>query len=149
MGNKGNLIRIGITVRDIEEFAAFYVKYFGFTLTKTGQFGPDFIASSPTLYRLEMGAYADFGFLKSPNGIVLELFQFHPNLPVKDPIWNQPGYHHLCLKVDDVLESYKTMSEDGVEFFFEPKPLGHIPNAHWVFLKDPDGNMIELQETDL
>ena len=149
MSNHSNLVHIGITVTDIEKFTAFYIKYFGFTLMKTGRFSEEFIAAAPTLYKLEQGAYSDFGFLISPNGIVLELFQFNPLLPIESTPWNRPGYHHICLKVDSVLSTYNTMKEDGVYFFFEPKPLGHIPGAHWVFLKDIDGNMIELQETDL
>ncbi|MCL1830967.1 MAG: VOC family protein [Oscillospiraceae bacterium] len=149
MSSDSKLVHIGITVTNINEFSAFYEKYFGFTLKRTGTFPPEFIADAPSLYRLEKGAYSDFGFLESPNGIVLELFQFNPILSVEDPLWNKPGYHHICLKVDSVLDTYKRMSDEGVEFYFEPKPLGHIPNAYWVFLKDPDGNMIELQETDL
>ena len=149
MSNNSSLIHIGITVTDIKEFSSFYEKYFGFVLKNTGTFSPDFIADAPTLYRLEKGAYSDFGFLESPNGIILELFQFNPILDTVEVFWNRPGYHHICVKVDSVLEKYKEMSSEGVEFFFEPKPLGHIPNAYWVFLKDPDGNMIELQEVDL
>ena len=149
MDNSSSLIHIGITVTNIEKFADFYEKYFGFTLKRTGTFPPEFIADAPTLYRLEAGAYSDFGFLESPNGIVLELFQFSPILEAEESIWNKPGYHHICLKVSSVMDLYHRMSADNVEFFFEPKPLGHIPNAHWVFLKDPDGNMIELKETDL
>ena len=149
MSNNSSLIHIGITVTNIQEFVKFYEKYFGFSLKSTGTFSPDFIADAPTLYRLNKGAYSDFGFLESQNGIILELFQFNPILPIEETPWNRPGYHHICLKVESVIDKYKEMVSDGVEFFFEPKPLGHIPNAHWVFLKDIDGNMIELQEIDL
>ena len=149
MDNNSALTHIGITVTDIDKFVDFYQKYFGFELKMRGTFPPEFIAGSPTLYRLEEGAYSDFAFLAAPNGFTLELFQFNRLLPAEEPIWNKPGYHHLCLRVENVPEKHKEMAADGVEFFFEPKPMGPAAGAHWVFLKDPDGNMIELQDTAL
>lgn len=39
------------------------------------------------------------------------------------------------------------MEEEGVEFFFKPSERGKKgEDKYWVFLKDPDGNMIELQQ---
>ena len=143
------LVHIGLTVQCIDTFAAFYETYFGFTVKRRGVFPPEFIASAPTLYALEDGVYANFAFLASPNGIVLELFEFHPQLKAETPVWNRPGYHHLCLKVPSVPEAYERLSKAGVEFYFAPKPLGENPGAHWAFFKDPDGNMVELQDSDL
>ena len=140
---------IGITVTDIDKFIGFYQKYFGFAVKRRGVFPPEFIAAAPTLYRLEAGSYSDFAFLEAPSGVVLELFQFNELLPTQELIWNRPCYHHICLKVDSVHETYKEMSADGVEFYFEPRQMGPNPGAHWVFLKDPDGNMIELQDAQM
>ena len=67
--------------------------------------------------------------------------------PAERPVWNRPGYHHICLKVDSVNETYEKMSADGVEFYFEPKIKEDSEEiAYWVFFKDPDGNMVELQD---
>ena len=143
--DKGILIHLGITVSDIDKFVDFYTKYFGFTLERRGVFPPEFIAAAPGLYRQKEGVYSDFAFLLSDNGIALELFQFSDLLPAEDPVWNRPGYHHVCLRVKSVPEIYEVMAADGVEFYFEPRPMGQRENAYWVFLKDPDGNMMELQ----
>jgi len=143
------LAHIGVTVSDMDRFIEFYQTFFGFELKRRGVFPPEFIADTPRLYRLGKGAYSDFAFLVAPNGIALELFKFNELLPAAEPLWNCPGYHHICLKVASVPEYYERMSAAGVEFYFGPKPLGEKPDAHWVFLKDPDGNMIELQDTDL
>ena len=145
MDNKSTLTHIGITVTDIDKFSEFYCGYFGFKQIHRGTFPPEFIAAAPTLYRLGSGAYSDFAFLESPNGIALELFQFNNLLPAKQPVWNLPGYHHICLKVASVPEIYDVMTAAGVEFFFEPRPMGNS-SSHWIFLKDPDGNMVELQD---
>lgn len=144
---KNKFLHVGITVSDIDKTIEFYQKYFGFTLEFKSVFPPEFIGDAPTLYRQEPGVYSDFAFITSPDGIVLELFQFSSNLEAKPPVWNQPGYHHICLKVDSVPEAYKKMAADGIEFFFEPKFKGNPENnVYWVFFKDPDGNMIELQD---
>ena len=146
MEAKSVFVHIGITVTDIDKFVDFYGKYFGFELKMRGVFPPEFIGGTPELYNLKEGSYSDFAFLESPNGVVLELFQFNEQLPAEKPIWNRPGYHHICLNVDNVPRVHKEMSADGVEFFFEPKQMGPNADAHWVFFKDPDGNMIELQD---
>lgn len=139
-------LHVGLTVADIDRTIAFYEKYFGFKTTIKATFPADFIGSVPQLYRQKEGVYSDFAFIESPDGIVLELFQFSDPLPAGLPVWNRPGYHHICLKVEDVPEKYKEMVADGVEFFFEPGYRGDpADNEYWVFLKDPDGNMIELQ----
>ena len=146
MSKRDSLIHIGLTVADIDRTVAFYQKYFGFELEIKATFPAEFIGSVPQLYRQPEGVYSDFAFLWSENGIALELFQFSNNLPAVEPVWNRPGYHHICLKVDNVPEKYREMAADGVEFYFEPGYRGDpANNEYWVFLKDPDGNMIELQ----
>ena len=147
MNENASLIHVGLTVSDIDRTIDFYKKFFGFTEEFRGVFSSEFIADAPTLYRQEEGVYSDFAFIKSPDGLVLELFQFSSNLKAEQPVWNIPGYHHIAFKVDSVVESYQWMVEEGVEFFFEPKFRGDPKdNLYWVFLKDPDGNMVELQD---
>lgn len=149
MSNKPALVHIGITVSDMDRAIEFYETHFNFTLKRRGVFPPEFIAAVPQLYRQHEGAFSDFAFMAASNGVVLELFRFNEMLSAEEPLWNRPGYHHICIKVDSVREAYERMSAAGVQFYFEPKPLGEKPDAYWVFLTDPDGNMIELQDTEL
>jgi len=143
------LAHVGVTVSDMDRAIEFYQTHFGFELKRRGVFPPEFIAAVPQLYRQREGVYSDFAFLLSPNGAALELFRFNDLLPTEAPLWNRPGYHHICIRVESVPEAYAQMSAAGVEFYFEPKLMGDKTHAHWVFLKDPDGNMIELQDTDV
>lgn len=139
-------LHVGLTVTDIDRTIAFYEKHFGFKTTLRGVFPPEFIGSVPQLYRQKEGVYSDFAFIESPDGIVIELFQFSDLLPAELPVWNRPGYHHICLQVENVPKKYEEMKADGVEFYFEPGFRGDPANEeYWVFFKDPDGNMIELQ----
>jgi catechol 2,3-dioxygenase-like lactoylglutathione lyase family enzyme len=124
----------------------FYRKYFGFSVVLNDRFPEGFFDAKPSLYRLKAGAGSKIAILKSPEGVMLELFQFIEQTPHRAPEWNTPGYHHICLKVPDVNAKYREMSAAGVEFYFEPDYMGDpADNKFWVFLKDPDGNMIELQ----
>ena len=143
---KSALTHVGLTVSDIDRTVEFYKKYFGFTVEFSGQFPDGFFDEKPTLYRLKAGAGSKITMIKSPDGVLIELFQFFDQTPFKVPEWNTPGYHHICLKVEDVNAKYQEMKADGVEFFFAPDYMGDPKDdKYWVFLKDPDGNMIELQ----
>jgi len=147
MDNACEFLHVGLTVSDMDRTIAFYEKYFGFAVQWRDVFPPAFIGAHPELYRQREGVYSDFAFLVSPDGIVLELFRFSEQLPAEPAVWNRPGYHHICLKVPSVPEIYGRMAADGVAFFFEPAYKGDPKNReHWVFLQDPDGNMIELQD---
>ena len=143
---KSPMAHVGLTVSDIGRTVEFYRKYFGFKLELSGQFPDGFFNEKPTLYRLKAGAGSKVALITSPDGFTIELFQFFDQTPFRAAQWNTPGYHHICLKVEDVNAKYQEMKADGVEFYFEPDHKGDPKNnEYWVFLKDPDGNMIELQ----
>ncbi len=146
MEGKSKWVHVGLTVSDIDRTIAWYTKYFGFECKMQGAFPKEFFAAKPTLYRVDSETYSKLAMIASPDGVVIELFQFVPQQPAELDIWDKPGYHHICLQVPDLKEKYKEMVADGVEFFFEPDYMGDGSREdYWVFLKDPDGNMIELQ----
>jgi catechol 2,3-dioxygenase-like lactoylglutathione lyase family enzyme len=143
---ESEFLHVGITVKNIDRTVEFYKKYFGYELDFGFTFPPEFFEAKKVLYGLKPGSYAKAAFLRSPDNVVLELFEFNEPLPFQQPDWNRPAYHHICLKVENVPEKYQEMKADGVEFFFEPDFRGDpAQQEYWVFLKDPDGNMIELQ----
>ena len=142
---KAKFLHVGLTVKDIKRTIEFYQTYFGFELDMTGVFDQQFIGDHNVLYRLDEGTYADFCFLKSEDGVVLEVFQFHPQEGVREVQWARPGYTHICLWVKDIFSVYERLKADGVKVFFEPD-VRQSPKEHWMFLEDPDGNLIELQD---
>jgi catechol 2,3-dioxygenase-like lactoylglutathione lyase family enzyme len=81
------------------------------------------------------------GFLRAPKGGVVEIFEFTPSLPETKTIWNKPGITHITFDVKNVPKWYGRLSKKGVDFFSEPQKTGV---NEWVFLKDPDGNLVEL-----
>ena len=146
-GAKSTFMHVGMTVADLDVTIAFYKKYFGFSEGARSTFSSEFIAALPQLYNQEEGVYSDYAFINHPDGIMLELFCFSKMIPAENAVWNRPGIHHLCFKVENLQATYEEMVADGVSFFFAPRAK-KAPNEHehWVFLKDPDGNLIELQD---
>lgn len=141
-------LHTGLTVSDFDRTAGFYARYFGFKKTLDSRFEPAFLEKFRVLYQLERGVSCRFGFLESPDGVVLELFQFARQLPPGTARWDQPGYHHICLQVPDIKALCSQMEQDSVPFYFPPARRGDkTEENYWVFLNDPDGNMIELQQT--
>lgn len=139
-------LHTGMTVTDFDRTVDFYTTYFGFVKTLDSRFDAEFLQTYRTLYRLPEGTCCRFGFLKAPDETVIELFQFTHQLPPQTARWDQPGYHHICLEVPDIRGLCTQMQADGISFFFVPEKRGRDGEKYWVFLQDPDGNMIELQQ---
>ncbi len=54
----------------------------------------------------------------------------------------QAGFRYVTLWVKDIAAAYEEWGAKGVEFLSEP--IRRTPEIQMVFLKDPEGNMIEL-----
>ena len=139
-----NFTHVGITVSDLDASVKFYEEVFGFTCRNRTSFDEKFLAQAPNLYKLTETT-ANVAFMSTPNGIVLEMFQFTPALPDHGQFaWNRPCYTHICLTLEDLPEFAKHMKAHNVEFCMEV--LERWDGGHWVFVKDPDGNLIEVNE---
>lgn len=137
------LVHVGITVSDLERSIAFYENNFGFKTLGRAAFDEAFFAAAPTLYELE-DTTCPIAILAAPGGVQIELFQFIPQLTKEKVPWNRAGITHFAVSTDDVLEMCKQLKANNVEFCMEP--MQRDDGGYWVFLRDPDGNMIELME---
>jgi catechol 2,3-dioxygenase-like lactoylglutathione lyase family enzyme len=140
MANK--FMHVGISVTDIDKIMDFYIKYFGFRKSFGTRFDEDFIGSQPALYRQPDGVWADMQMIKSEDGIVIELFRYSNVEHVDTAEWQKTGYNHISIKVPDLPVLYERMRADGIEFLLAPMKVDGA--GHKAFLKDPDGNMMEL-----
>jgi catechol 2,3-dioxygenase-like lactoylglutathione lyase family enzyme len=94
------------------------------------------------------GACLKIAFLAAP-GHKIELIQYlHPPGQKLDLATNNVGASHVAFEVDNLRDLVRALRADGVEFLSEPLQIEGGPNAGgWmVYLKDPDGITIELQE---
>jgi catechol 2,3-dioxygenase-like lactoylglutathione lyase family enzyme len=140
-----DFMHVGVTVVDLERTIAFYSKWFGFKVVGEVRFPPEFFQDSNTLYRLPPDVDCEMRMIESEDHkCILELFRFSNAEPGKTVLWQQAGFHHLAFKVPDIPTLYDEMAKDGIEFFFPPKRRGPDGDRHWIFFKDPDGNMLEL-----
>jgi len=76
---------------------------------------------------------------------MLALMDMGPALEVRDQR-EYYGVHHLGLKTNDFQAQYHSLKEKGADFLgepFEPKK-----GIHLVFLRDPNGAIIELSQRD-
>lgn len=130
----------GLTVSDFERAVAWYHDRFGFLLVSEQVLEPAETASLFPLYRVE-GARVRLGFLRAPGGSVLEIFSFDPAVPGSPATWNAPGFTHVAFHVAGVAAWKRRLEAEGVPFVVEPRSTA---GTDWVFLRDPDGNLVEL-----
>ncbi len=132
---------VALTVADFNRSVRFYRDVFGATLVGVTTEHPkdrlqDFFgveSDDPSL---------KIGWLRFPGGAVAEIFEFTPGLPAEEVVWNRQGITHYSLNVRGTEKWHDHCVKKGVEIVAPPlqSPKGHT----FFFVKDPDGNLIEL-----
>jgi catechol 2,3-dioxygenase-like lactoylglutathione lyase family enzyme len=77
----------------------------------------------------------------------MEIFQYATPTPAPvnpaRPVCDQ-GWTHLCLDVTDVDAEYQRMLAAGVDTHSEPQRVAD--GVKTLYVRDPDGNVLEMQE---
>lgn len=133
---------VAITVADFNRTVRWYADVFGAPVVGVNEdhdphrlrtfFGVD--AADPRL---------KIGWIRIPGGATIEAFEFTPGLqPPADVQWSRPGITHFSMNVRDTARWHDHLVSQGVEILSPPEksPKGHT----FFFVKDPDGNLIEL-----
>ena len=131
---------VAITVSDFNEAVRFYWDVFGAPVVGVSDtpservrtfFGVD--APDPT---------CKIGWVRVPGGATIEIFEFRPCEPATEVVWNRVGPTHISFNVHDTDRWHRYLVDKGVEIVSAPErsPHGHT----FFFVKDPDGNLIEL-----
>ncbi len=131
---------VGLTVSNFEVAVKWYHDMFGFRLIDEQVLDAEQVNNLYALYRLH-NTKVRLGFLRAPKGGVVEIFEFTPSKSPQDVCWNKPGLTHITLDVKNIEKWYQHLKSKDVHFFSKPQRTGKV---EWVFLKDPDGNLIEL-----
>jgi catechol 2,3-dioxygenase-like lactoylglutathione lyase family enzyme len=130
----------GLTVSNFENAVKWYYDIFGLRLISEQILDKEQAKRLYDLYKLQNTSIR-LGFLRAPKGGVIEIFEFSPARKSEEVVWNKPGFTHITLDVRNVDKWYRKLKEKGVHFFSEPQDTS---GAKWVFMRDPDGNLIEL-----
>ncbi len=130
----------GITVVDFDKFVQFYAEHFGCRLVAVGD-------SEPAWIRGFFGVEAEepkcrIGWLRTPGGGMLEIFEFTPQQPAEKVAWNRVGLTHISVDVKNSYKWYDDLKKKGVEIVSEVQESKH--GHTFFFAKDCDGNLIEL-----
>ena len=123
------IAHMAITVRDMKKSLAFYCDQLGFdhafqVKDEKGNPWIEYVKIAPKQY--------------------IELFHGGNERP--DEPDKAVGFHHVCLLVESVADTAKSLEEQGVPLTVKPKRgLG----KNWqCWVNDPDGNRIEFLEPD-
>lgn len=123
------LAHIGIRVHDLERSMTFYA-LLGFTKT-AGPIGPEPVA-----------------ILDHPSGLEVNLVLNAPNASEPNVLMDvpekHPGITHFALLCPDILAAKARLEAEGIRISGGPIRFG--PKAQGIFVRDPDGNVIELHQ---
>jgi lactoylglutathione lyase len=123
------LAHIGIRVHDLERSVRFYA-LLGFTKT-AGPVGPEPVA-----------------ILDHPSGVEINLVLNAPKANEPNVLMDVPEKHagitHIALLCPDILAAKASLEAQGIAL--SGGPVRFMPGAQGIFVRDPDGNVIELHE---
>lgn len=137
-------LEVGICCRDLDRLAAFYCDHLGCTRINDLEVPPDKAAPS---------ALAEQGYrvmrLQTPWGERIKLLQ--PAASPADsshPDWvlGAQGIVYLTFIVDDIRAMIARLAEAGARFLTGAEPVEVRPQTYLAFLRDPEGNVLELVE---
>ena len=123
------LAHIGIRVHNLERSVAFYA-LLGFEKT-AGPIGPEPVAILMHPSGLEVNLVVNAPSPDAPN-ILMDVPDKHP------------GITHFALLCNDILAARDHLAEAGIALSGGPIRFG--PLAQGIFVRDPDGNVIELHQ---
>ena len=85
-----------------------------------------------------------------PSGPTLEIFQYHPPQEAAPPPANRVGFGHIAFAVADVEASRAAVMAAGGEAVgtIESIVLDGAGRITWTYVRDPEGNLIELQKRE-
>jgi catechol 2,3-dioxygenase-like lactoylglutathione lyase family enzyme len=129
---------VSFTVSDLDQSNAFFAKL-GFEPVKRYiSSGADADEGTGT-----EDADIDVSWLSHPQGALkLELLRYQNQPTGKAAHNSQVGAAHLCLQVEDVGAEYGRLEGEGVTFVSAPHTDSY--GVVWVYMRDPDGNVVEL-----
>jgi lactoylglutathione lyase len=120
---------VGIRVHDLERSMRFY-GLLGFHKT-VGPIGPEPVA-----------------ILEHPSGLEINLVLNAPRATAPNVLMDVPDKHagitHIALLCPDILAARDALAAQGIPL--SGGPVQFYPGAQGIFVRDPDGNVIELHQ---
>jgi glyoxylase I family protein len=124
---------IAVTCSNPLVFESFYTKYFQFNRART----------------IDLGEGQELVFLKDAGGFYFEIFPKELENPLPAFVGDGPhfpGLRHIAFMVDDVEAKLAEMGNDAVITLGPLSFDDFIPGWKTVWLKDPEGNIVEISQ---
>ncbi len=128
-----------ISVRNMETMVAFYRDILGFEVEwQIDHIKAEMIDTIVGLKDVDVHTAMLIGY-----GTRIELFQYHqPRGEEQQRRQCDFGYTHICLLVKDAVALYEALLAEGMTFVSPPQ--NHRPDGWCCYMRDPEGNFIEL-----
>lgn len=126
---------VALSCADPARTEAFYARYFGFHRARA----------------IPLGAGQEIVFLRNGHGVYLELFRADAGRPAGLPPLggdgaHYPGVRHLAFQVPSVDDALATLGP-AADVTLGPLDFdAFIPGWRTVWVRDPDGNIVEISQ---
>jgi glyoxylase I family protein len=134
---------VAISVRDLDRMLKFYQEAFGFE--KVDEFSWTPVPMMEQIIGIKDSAAK--GVMLRAGTCHFEMFQYSAPAPrVTEPLQaNDRGYTHFAVDVTDIEQEMQRLRGLGMTFnHHEPLDVGHVKS---IYGRDPEGNLIEIQQT--
>ncbi len=141
------LKHINIVARDADALATFYTTVFGCSERRPpATLWGDDIDKGMGLSRARVySVWLTFPGNDSP---FLEIHQHADAFQAEEPPVDRPGYGHLAFEIPDIQATYASILRAGGRALGEVTNLGDVQRPLLaVYVRDPEGNIIELEQT--
>jgi len=136
---------VALATADMDRLLAFYCGLLGLPLMSDGRIEPGESPEFETVVGLASTRVrvAQLGV----GNLRIEMFEYAEPAPKKGEakLACDVGIRHIAFDVTGIDEAYERLKAAGVEFISAPQSIGNY-GVRSAYLRDPDGNIIELQE---
>jgi predicted enzyme related to lactoylglutathione lyase len=144
-------VHTNLVARDWRRLARFYQDVFGCLPVPPERYlsGPEMEAGTGVPGARLQGMHLRLPGT-APDGPTLEIFEYSEPAPDTAPVVNRPGFAHIAFAVDSVAAAREEVLAHGGSPVGEVVTVAVTPTGRvtWCYLRDPEGNIIELQAWD-
>jgi catechol 2,3-dioxygenase-like lactoylglutathione lyase family enzyme len=135
-----SLAQVGVTCVDFQRSLNFYSGLLGLPILEVIEVPDDQVLD---IYGIDPAKHkVTLALLRTGNGGFIELFKFEPlHEGHQRVVWERSGITHFSLNVKNLPNVMKRLEAAGVKFV---TPVKNNLGTDFVFLRDPDGNLVEL-----
>ncbi|WP_139176444.1 VOC family protein [Natronincola peptidivorans] len=139
---------IGLVVKDYSKMMKFYSEVLGFEIIREFEIeNEDFRKGVGISNAKAKGAH----LIVPGNNVEIEISEYEQKIErcSELSLSNYPGYRHIAFIVENLEEAYNDLRKLGIEFISEPicvKEPKNVAGFQFVYFRDPEGNIIEINQ---